>query len=45
MALGAGRLAGGGNQNKLGLDHLFPQRGRQLREIISWRGVSSCLLL
>jgi hypothetical protein len=45
MAFGAGRLAGGGNQNKLGLDHLFLQRGRQLQEIIPWRGVSSCLLL
>jgi hypothetical protein len=45
MALGAGRLAGGGNQNKLGLNRLFPRRGRRLREIISWRGVSNCLLL
>jgi hypothetical protein len=45
MVFGAGRLARGGNENKLGLDHLFLWRGRRLREIIPWRGVSSCFLL
>jgi hypothetical protein len=44
MAFGTGRFAGGGDQNKIGLDHLLLQRGRWLYEIL-WRGISSCLLL
>jgi hypothetical protein len=45
MAFGAGRLAEGGNKNKLGLNHLFLRRGRRFREIFPWHGVSSYLLL
>jgi hypothetical protein len=44
MAFGTGRFAGGGDQNKFGLDHLFLRRGRRLREIPR-RGISSCFLL
>jgi hypothetical protein len=44
MAFGTRRFAGGGDQNKFGLDHLLLRRGRWLQEI-PWRGVSSLLLL
>jgi hypothetical protein len=45
MAFRAGRLAGGGNQNKLGLDRLLLRRRRRLREIDLGRGIASRFLL
>jgi hypothetical protein len=44
MAFGTGRFAGGGDQNKFGVDRLLLRRGQRLQEI-PWRGVSSFLLL
>jgi hypothetical protein len=44
MAFRTGRFAGGGDQNKFGLDHLLLQRRRRLWEI-PWRGIFSCFLL
>jgi hypothetical protein len=45
MAFGAGRLAGGRNQDEFRLSHLFLQRRRRLREVSLRSGVSSCPLL
>jgi hypothetical protein len=45
MAFGAGRLAGGRNQDEFRLIHLFPRRRRWLWEVSLRSGVSSCPLL
>jgi hypothetical protein len=45
MAFGAGRLAGGRNQDKFRLIPLFLRRRRWLREVSLGNGVSSCPLL
>jgi hypothetical protein len=45
MAFGAGRLAGGRNQDEFRLIPLFLRRKRWLREVILRNGVSSCPLL
>jgi hypothetical protein len=44
MAFGTRRLAGGRNQNKIGLDRILLQRGRRLREVLQC-GVPNVLLL
>jgi hypothetical protein len=44
MALGTGRFTGGGDLNKIGLDHLLLWRGQWLQEIPR-RSVSSHFLL
>jgi hypothetical protein len=45
MAFGAGRLAGGRNQDEFRLIPLFLRRRRWLREVSLRSGVSSCPLL
>jgi hypothetical protein len=45
MAFGAGRLAGGRNQDEFRLTHLFPRRRWWLRKVSLRSGVSSCPLL
>jgi hypothetical protein len=45
MACRTGRFARGRNQNKLGFGPLFLRERWRLREVVSWRSISSHLLL
>jgi hypothetical protein len=45
MTFGAGRLAGGSNQDEFRFAHLFLRRRWRLREVDIRSGVSSCSLL
>jgi hypothetical protein len=45
MACRTGRLARGGNQNKLGFGPLFLQGRWRLWEVIPWHSISGHLLL